>query len=126
MIFFGTKSVVRAVGGGLRVTRPCGKCRGVSELVEHSARRYFTLYFVPVLPIGAAERVLRCTRCEATYLPTPEDYARVAPSSGSDPDVIQCPYCRQQLRVPKEPGGSLKLRCKVCRGEFDIAKRRNE
>jgi uncharacterized protein YbaR (Trm112 family) len=97
----------------------------VSELVEHRVRRYFTLYFLPVVPISAEERVLRCARCQSTYFATPEDYARAASASGPDPDVLRCPYCRQLLRVPRKAGDSLKLRCKRCRGEFDIEKSRS-
>jgi hypothetical protein len=67
LILFGTKTVFREVPDGRRVTEVCGRCRAASTLVEHRARRYFTLYFVPVLPISAAETVLHRARCEATY-----------------------------------------------------------
>jgi uncharacterized protein YbaR (Trm112 family) len=124
MILFGTRSIVRVVPHGVRAARFCGKCHAVSELVEHRARRYFTLYFLPVFPIETAEHVLRCSRCKSTYhMAARGDRTPAAETSSRDRDTLSCPYCQQMLRIPARAEGVVTLRCRACRGEFSI--RRN-
>lgn len=125
MIVFGTKSVSRVVPQGRRETRVCGKCQMLTELVEHRIRRYFTLYFVPLIAISAAESVMQCERCESMYHLTASDYASAAtPHAAPGSDTVSCPCCQQVLRVPNTSTGALKLRCQACRGEFSIERNR--
>lgn len=130
MIIFGTKSVTREVEGGVRERHMCARCDSLSELVEHTTRQYVTLYFLPIVPIGAAERMLRCTRCQTSYhmsargnRPSPEGGTHG--STDHDTDMLHCPYCQQRLRVPPNSSGPVTLRCPACRGEFTIERNRS-
>jgi hypothetical protein len=43
---------------------------GVARLYYHeSSRRWFTLFFIPVVPLGRGEEWVRCSGCGATYGP---------------------------------------------------------
>lgn len=69
-IIFGVKSVKKPVKGGLVLSRFCPRCRRIVEMREFRSKRYFTLYFLPVFPLGRkGETVLVCPICDAAFLP---------------------------------------------------------
>lgn len=64
MIIFGTKEVGRDDGGGRFVCPNCGP----QEYRLKKVRRYVTLYFVPVLPLGGEKgQYVECQRCKSAW-----------------------------------------------------------
>jgi hypothetical protein len=122
MLIFGTRTISRLVPNGMRITRFCGRCATSSELVEHRTRRYFTLYFIPVLPLDKADTVLTCSRCQASYYPTTEDYLHQVHrrSAVTERAIINCPFCSQPARIPVRPGRRLNVICPHCSEKFGV------
>src|SRR5262249_52814543 len=121
MIIFGTRTISRPVPNGMRITKFCGRCGASSELVEHRTRRYFTLYFIPVLRLDKSDAVLTCSRCQASYYPTTEDYLhQVHKRPVNERAIINCPFCSQRARIPVRPGRHLKVTCPHCKEKFEV------
>ena len=71
MIIFGTRSMesVRSTGNF-----NCPRC-GRSKPYHHkSVNRWFTLYFIPVIPMGSIGTYVQCGQCGATYSEAVLDY----------------------------------------------------
>ncbi|MCI0489088.1 MAG: zinc ribbon domain-containing protein [Blastocatellia bacterium] len=77
-IIFGIRDIKLKVKGGLEVRKHCGRCGLLSDMQERRWTKFFTLFFVPLIPISKGERVLVCTRCKAAFYPQAEDYRQGA------------------------------------------------
>lgn len=62
IIILGTKPVEREVGSGSFSCPSCGRDAPFSRV---RVRQVFTLYFVPLFPLGSGRDVVRCRRCGA-------------------------------------------------------------
>lgn len=64
MIIFGTRTMSGTRGMG---AFNCPRC-GMSREYRHvGVNRWFTLYFIPVIPMGSAGEYLECTSCAGTF-----------------------------------------------------------
>ena len=64
MIIFGTKPRTKTVAKG---SFYCPKCQTTRQYEHKKARNYFTLYFVPVFPIGDLGEYVECQTCRMTF-----------------------------------------------------------
>jgi hypothetical protein len=64
MIIFGTRTLQRNKGQGQFHCPRCSMQRGYRQI---SADRFFTLYFIPLIPLGSAGRYVECMSCGGTY-----------------------------------------------------------
>ena len=64
MIIFGTKGRDSRVGQG---QFSCPQCRMQRAYEHKSVKRYFTLYFIPVIPLGSAGEYVQCESCGGTF-----------------------------------------------------------
>jgi hypothetical protein len=65
MIIFGTRGVTF---GGTAGEFFCPGCGWSRQPYEHkTVRRFFTLYFIPVIPLDKLGEYVRCTTCGGTY-----------------------------------------------------------
>jgi tetratricopeptide (TPR) repeat protein len=66
IILFGSRNIV---GGDhaqpLQTT--CPRCGNAATIVGKSYRPWFTLFFIPVFPIGGATRFSQCTSCKSQF-----------------------------------------------------------
>jgi zinc-ribbon family len=65
---FGTRSKAKSLG---QIERPCSKCARLTMQNVVASRRWFTLFFIPVIPLGN-NCVLRCGVCGLTTKGSPE------------------------------------------------------
>lgn len=65
MIIFGTRGVTYAKGSG---DFHCPSC-GQGQYRHRRVRRFFTLYFIPLIPMDLAGEYVECVGCENTYDP---------------------------------------------------------
>ncbi len=79
MIIFGTRPRTKTIDTG---TFFCPHCQTTRDYERKEARPYFTLYFIPLFPIGKPSEFIECTICRVTYTP---DVLRVkrAPNTAS-------------------------------------------
>lgn len=64
IIIFGTRGVERKIGTGLF---RCPNCQADSPYVRKKVSRFFTLYFIPLIPLGTLGELIRCDRCGSQY-----------------------------------------------------------
>lgn len=64
MILFGTTSRHKIVGEG---EFHCPRCSMQASYQQTAVKRYFTLYFIPLIPMGNAGEFIECKSCSGTY-----------------------------------------------------------
>ena len=68
MIFFiiiwGTKGLTTRKGEGQFVCPACGSER---RYLHKQVRRFFTLYFIPLIPLGIVGTYVECQGCSGTF-----------------------------------------------------------
>ncbi len=70
MIIFGTRVRTRALEALLFFCPRCGGDRRGERLL---ARRWFTLFFLPVIPLDRVGELVRCTTCHTSFEPSVAD-----------------------------------------------------
>lgn len=74
LIIFGTRGVTYSAGQGEFFCPNCGN----SPYVMKRVRRFFTLYFIPLLPLDLLGEYVECRNCYGTYRPEILDIAPTA------------------------------------------------
>jgi uncharacterized protein (UPF0212 family) len=97
MIVFGTRPRYKVVDTGQFNCPHCGKPR---EYQHKHGRNYFTVYFIPIFPIGEAHEFIECTTCGRSYA---QDVLKFKPSK-PQPDVARL---LNDVRTRLERGYSL-------------------
>ncbi|NQT37641.1 MAG: TerB family tellurite resistance protein [Planctomycetes bacterium] len=64
MIIFGTRGVTYSAGSG---DFYCPQCRSELPYRHKRVRRFFTLYFIPLIPIDLLGEYVECQQCRGTY-----------------------------------------------------------
>lgn len=64
MIIFGTRNRFKTIGSGQFY---CPHCQAQRTYEHKQAKRYFTLYFVPLIPMGDLGEFVECQTCHITY-----------------------------------------------------------
>ena len=64
LIIWGLRVVFRTIGQG---TFHCQRCGGAREYQHRSGRRFFTLFFIPVIPLDKVGEHVQCTACRTRY-----------------------------------------------------------
>ena len=63
-IIFGTRGITRNITEGVFHCPNCGQDRNYAQ---KSVRRWFTLFFIPVIPLDTLGEFIECRSCESTY-----------------------------------------------------------
>ena len=85
IIFFGWRPVATREPGVEPARVTCPNCQREADFVSLLRRTWFTLFFIPVLPLDSrqnAERVCKCTACRTTFDRPLEQFARRLWSEG--------------------------------------------
>ena len=64
MIIFGTRGITTSPQRG---TFCCPSCGPDSEFRQRRIRRFFTLYFIPLIPLDKLGEYIECQSCRGTY-----------------------------------------------------------
>ena len=64
LIIFGFRVLYRTVGQG---TFHCQRCGGDRKYARRAGRRWFTLFFIPAIPLNRAGEHVRCAVCGTRY-----------------------------------------------------------
>jgi hypothetical protein len=65
LIIFGLRVFYRTIAQG---TFHCRRCGGDREYRHRSGRRWFTLFFLPVIPLNSIGDHVQCTTCRTRYV----------------------------------------------------------
>lgn len=63
-IIFGTRGVTYTKARG---SFQCPQCRTLAPYRHRRIRRFFTLYFIPVIPLDLLGEYVECDQCRGTY-----------------------------------------------------------
>jgi hypothetical protein len=64
MIIFGMSPRTKTTGSG---TFFCPHCRTTRSYERKEGRNYFSLYFIPLIPIGKSQTYIECGTCHLTF-----------------------------------------------------------
>ena len=65
LIIFGLRVFYRTIAQG---TFHCRRCGGDRQYRHRAGRRWFTLFFLPVIPLNAVGEHVQCTTCRSRYV----------------------------------------------------------
>lgn len=71
MIIFGTRGVKFTLKEGHFT---CPQCANKQAFRHRKVRRFFTLYFIPVIPLDNLGEYVECKSCKGTFVPRVLDY----------------------------------------------------
>ena len=71
MIIFGTRGITTTPEKG---TFYCPRCQDNQNYNLKRVRRFFTLYFIPIIPLDMLGEYVECPACQGTYDPEILDY----------------------------------------------------
>lgn len=83
MIIFGSRVRYKVLGEGQFF---CPHCRAQRTYTHKKASRYFTLYFLPLIPMGQLGEFVQCQTCNMAF----------------KPDVLQPGFQRQAQQKPAD------------------------
>ena len=126
-ILFGTGNKHKVETRGQFV---CPKCSIKTEYTAKSSSQYFTLFFIPIFPIGKkSEQLVECQTCKSTYDTDvlknndynldgspfkKDDYdIEIEPENNEMHTIKKCPNCQQKIRLQKGNVGV--ITCPSCR-----------
>ena len=65
LIIFGLRVFYRTIAQG---TFHCRRCGGDRQYRHRAGRRWFTLFFLPVIPLNSVGEHVQCTTCRTRYV----------------------------------------------------------
>lgn len=71
MIIFGTRGVNSTIKDGEFL---CPQCATTKPYKHKKVTRFFTLYFIPLIPMGQVGEFVECQTCKGTFVPRVLDY----------------------------------------------------
>ena len=86
LIIWGWRGITRSGDTGVFYCPHCGDDRGYSE---KRVRRWFTLFFIPVLPLNHLGDYVECAHCESTYDRAVLDLQTVAQMRSTAEDALR-------------------------------------
>jgi len=110
MLIAGVDSRKKRVDRGLKFRRYCTKCHRDEEFQEYRIRKYFTVFFLPVMPVDKGESVMMCTGC-----------GRICDMPDTPLPVIDIPciYCQKLISVTVT-GRRTVIECPHCGSTFEL------
>jgi len=71
MIIFGTRGVKSTLDSGSFL---CPQCANEQSYKHKKVTRFFTLYFIPLIPLGKIGEFVECQTCNGTFVPRVLEY----------------------------------------------------
>ncbi len=64
IIIWGSRGITSRLGSG---RFHCPRCETATEYTHQEVKSYFTIYWIPLFPIGGGQRYVECDVCGGTY-----------------------------------------------------------
>ncbi len=122
MLIIGVDRKEKPVENGLTVRRYCSNCRRERELKECRIRRYFAVFFIPLIPVDKGESMFKCSGCGHLYHIHANDYTKSDTTKGDYPVIsIPCIYCQKMIPVTVT-GRATSVECPRCGSTFELGR----
>jgi len=72
MIIFGTTGIKSTIKEG---NFNCPQCESSVPYRHRKVNKFFTLYFIPLIPLGSAGEYVECKHCKGTFVPRVLNYS---------------------------------------------------
>lgn len=99
IIIFGMGSRRKDIGGGRFY---CPRCRAQRDYKLKRATRYFTLFFIPLIPLGTIGDFVECQTCHAMFEPSVLDVKAPPPVPPSLSHLLNTAENRLKRGTPIE------------------------
>ena len=122
-LIFGSKYVDSKVPGGKTTIGYCTTCGEEKVLFEYTSRQFFSLFFLPIFPLGNDRTIFKCEGCSANYSLNPSQVRGNSSeyrSSEPPPKEFTCPKCGQRGRIRRPGNKPITLQCERCRCRFPV------
>ncbi|MGJ1284053.1 RDD family protein [Sphingobacterium spiritivorum] len=96
LVIFGTKSVGKTVKTG---EFECVRCNTHRPYQLKQNQKFFSLFFIPVIPLGKLGDTLECTFCKTAYIPSTVLSASEYTSSTAVIDSLEAPLASVGKRL---------------------------
>lgn len=106
MIIFGTRGITSVLQKG---TFHCPACGAGADFERKGVRRWFTLFFIPCIPLHQAADYLECKRCGGTFKPGVLTWNGVVPGQAPPPVPVVPQQEVYQLRPSVDPKTGMPL-----------------
>ena len=67
IIIFGTRGRTVADDSAQSVTSSCGNCGQLVSMKPVRRKRYFSLFFIPIIPLEKGTAAMQCPNCKTLY-----------------------------------------------------------
>jgi tetratricopeptide (TPR) repeat protein len=105
ILLFGSKRVMSNETGE-PVDAKCPRCGAEGSLRGIRVRSWFTIFFVPLFPLGRGQRFTQCNKCQASFAMPPEEFAAAATKA----DALQLQRAISMYNsLRASPGNSITL-----------------
>lgn len=88
IVLFGIKNVGRKLSTGIFA---CPQCHHDTVYTLKKVSRYFTLYFIPLIPLGKVGEIVQCHECGAEF--GADILAQTPQASTASPSPWTCSRC---------------------------------
>ncbi|HSV13863.1 MAG TPA: zinc-ribbon domain-containing protein [Tepidisphaeraceae bacterium] len=79
IMLFGTRNIVSGSSNDEQpIDTRCPRCGAASAMIGKTVRPWFTLFLLPLFPVGAARTFTQCTNCQASFAVAPQQLANQA------------------------------------------------
>jgi hypothetical protein len=86
LIIWGLRVLFSTIAEGVFYCRNCG---GDRNYQHRAGRRWFTLFFIPIIPLNKVGEDVRCTTCRTRYVPTVLNAPTAAASAAAIPAGVR-------------------------------------
>ncbi|RZL36017.1 MAG: zinc-ribbon domain-containing protein, partial [Pedobacter sp.] len=96
LVIFGTKVVGKTISTG---TFQCARCNCERTYVLKQNKKFFSLFFIPFIPLNNVGDTLECTFCKTAYIPNANFLGAAYTSSTAEIDTLSRPLAAVGKRL---------------------------
>ena len=89
MIIFGTRGVNSTIKSG---DFSCPQCQEIRPYRHRKVTKFFTLYFIPLIPYGSAGEYVECGNCKGTFVTRVLENRNDSQSNGNEEEEFMAIY----------------------------------
>lgn len=141
LMVYGEKYIGWPVSDGIKKDIHCNKCGKITSFSEMKGRKFFHIYYVPLVPISGKKKWLECDFCDSVLLDYEQKIKDHEENTKREKDFeeikkemqsyleemeyihVKCPSCRKDGKVRLPEGHfSADAICQICGNIYKVEK----